>query len=177
MKHFSHQFGDWFWGFGRQSEKFSSIGGACIRHNFMPCEHPSVENSTLWKEKVPLPKSPDRNYSYYIFQGDSDLWQSCTFILLNVLFKNLDPWGVILWRPATYLMDSRVTEIVENFCWRCTFILSLKKHIILTQLWRKSIQNTACMLTTKPPSSYCLFDCLICILLWWASRYFNTILL
>ena len=54
MKHFSHQFGDWFWGFGCQSEKFSSIGGACIRHNFMPCEHPSVENSTLRKKRCPF---------------------------------------------------------------------------------------------------------------------------
>ena len=84
------------------------------------------------EKKMPLPKSPDRNYSYYIFQGDSDLWQSCTFIPLNVLFKNLDPWGVILWRPATYLVDSRVIEIVENFCRRCTFILSLKEHTKLT---------------------------------------------
>ena len=53
MKHSSRQFGDWFWGFAHQSEKFSSIG-ACIRHNFMPCKHPSVENSTLWKKRCPF---------------------------------------------------------------------------------------------------------------------------
>ena len=35
MKHASHQFGDWFSGFSRQSEKFSHIG-TCIRCNFMP---------------------------------------------------------------------------------------------------------------------------------------------
>ena len=36
MKHSSHQFGNQFSGFGRQSEKFSHIG-ACNRHNFSPC--------------------------------------------------------------------------------------------------------------------------------------------
>ena len=36
MKHSSDQFGDYFSGFGRQSEKFSRIG-ACIRRNFTPC--------------------------------------------------------------------------------------------------------------------------------------------
>ena len=35
MKHASHQFGDWFSGFSRQSKKFSHIG-TCIRCNFMP---------------------------------------------------------------------------------------------------------------------------------------------
>ena len=35
MKHSNRQFGDEFWGFGCQSEKFSSIG-ACIRSNFTP---------------------------------------------------------------------------------------------------------------------------------------------
>ena len=36
MKHSSRQFGGYFWGFGRQNEKFSLIG-ACIRRNFTPC--------------------------------------------------------------------------------------------------------------------------------------------
>ena len=36
IKHSSRQFGDYFSGFGRQSEKFSRIG-ACIRRNFTPC--------------------------------------------------------------------------------------------------------------------------------------------
>ena len=36
MKHSNCQFGDYFWGFGRQNEKFSRIG-TCIRHNFTPC--------------------------------------------------------------------------------------------------------------------------------------------
>ena len=36
MKHSSRQFGDYFSGFGRQSEKFSRIG-TCIRRNFTPC--------------------------------------------------------------------------------------------------------------------------------------------
>ena len=35
MKRSSGQFGDYFSGFGRQSEKFSRIG-ACIRRNFTP---------------------------------------------------------------------------------------------------------------------------------------------
>ena len=40
MKHSSRQIGDYFSGFGRQSEKCSRIG-ACIRRNFTPwpCEH------------------------------------------------------------------------------------------------------------------------------------------
>ena len=36
MKHSSRQFGNYFSGFGRQSEKFGRIG-ACIRRNFMAC--------------------------------------------------------------------------------------------------------------------------------------------
>ena len=36
MKRSSRQFGDWFSGFGRESEKFSRIS-ACIRRNFTPC--------------------------------------------------------------------------------------------------------------------------------------------
>ena len=32
----SHQFGDYFSGFGHQSEKFSHTG-TCIRRNFTPC--------------------------------------------------------------------------------------------------------------------------------------------
>ena len=35
IKHSSRQFGDYFSGFSRQSEKFSRTG-ACIRRNFTP---------------------------------------------------------------------------------------------------------------------------------------------
>ena len=43
MKHSSRQFGGYFSGFGRQSEKFSRIG-ACIRRNFTPCIYIYVYN-------------------------------------------------------------------------------------------------------------------------------------
>jgi len=51
MKNSSHQFGNQFSGFDRQHGKVRQIG-ACIGHNFMPCNVDTKSWPFLWTKKI-----------------------------------------------------------------------------------------------------------------------------